>query len=109
MASSAEEAPLEFLIDEMPLDEEHDPDNEATPAEAMLVPLEEFQEEKIHAAIGMPSFEGFICRPLGGEWTAEYIGTAWDRYSVTARKNLPTKWCQLYHWPESKTWSKNKY
>ena len=34
-ASSLEEAPPEFFIDEMPLDEEHDPDDEAAPAEAI--------------------------------------------------------------------------
>ena len=109
MASSVEDAPPEFLIDEMPLDEEHDPDNEATPAEAMLVPLEEFQQEKEHAAGTGGTLQGFIVRPLGGRWTEENIGEEWGRYGVMAKKQLPSKWCQLYHWPTSRTWAKNKY
>ena len=108
-ASSLGDAPAEFFIDEMPLDEEHDPDDEAAPGEAVLVPMEEFEDEKAHAAIAANEFQGFKFAPLGGDWTAEHIGLAWDRYRAECRGQLATQWCRLYHWPQNQSWAKNFY
>ena len=105
-----EEAPDEFLLVEMqvPLDETSGDVPDPAAAEN-VVPLGEFEEEKEHATSAMSDIDGFICKPLGGYWTAEHVGESWDRYAVTPRANPPTRWCKLYHWPEFKSWRKTTY
>ena len=51
----------------------------------------------------------FYVQWLGGAWTLEHTGEAYDRISVQGRANRPTEFCKKFHWPASRSYSKNKY